>query len=89
MLIVPSETPAHPAGVSSDGLYRLATARRAPIVGKLDPNRRVIARVLPGPHMALGAGGDQAAGKGRAQQQVIDAQTSVTGKCVPEYFQNV
>jgi hypothetical protein len=32
------------------------------------------------------AGGDQAAGKGRAQQQVIDAQPGVAGKGVPEIF---
>jgi len=38
------------------------------------------------PHIALDAGGDQAAGKGRAQQQMIDAQAGVAGKGVPEIF---
>ena len=46
----------------------------------------MIARVFPGPHLAVHAGGDQAPGKGRAQQQVIDAQSSVAGKGVPEIF---
>jgi len=40
---------------------------------KFDPDGRVIARVFPGAHLAVDAGGNQAAGKGRAQQQVIDA----------------
>jgi hypothetical protein len=44
----------------------------------------VIARVFAGPHLAVDAGGNQAAGKGRAQQQVIDAQPGVAGKGVPE-----
>ena len=42
--------------------------------------------MFPGPHLAVDAGGDQAAGKERAQQQVIDAQTGVAGKGVPEIF---
>ena len=37
-----------------------------------------------GPHIAVDAGGNQAAGKGRAQQQMIDAQAGVAGKGVPE-----
>src|SRR5580704_18010466 len=35
---------------------------------KFDPDRRVIARMVTGPHIALDAGGDQAAGKGRADR---------------------
>ena len=42
--------------------------------------------MVTGPHMALDAGGNQAAGKGRAQQQVIDAQSGVAGECIPEIF---
>jgi len=37
-------------------------------------------------YIALDAGGDQPAGKGRAQQQVIDAQAGVAGKGFPEIF---
>jgi hypothetical protein len=46
----------------------------------------VIARPFAGPHITLDAGGDQAAGKGRAKQQVIDAQSGVAGERVPEIF---
>jgi Family of unknown function (DUF5681) len=46
----------------------------------------VIARVFPGPRLAVHAGGDQAPAKGRAQQQVIDAQSGVAGKGVSEIF---
>jgi hypothetical protein len=42
--------------------------------------------MVRGPHIALDAGGNQAAGKGRAQQQVIDAQSGVAGECIPEIF---
>ena len=55
-------------------------------IGKFDPDGRVIARVFPGPHIAVDAGSAQAAGKGWAQQQVIDAQSGVAGKGVPEIF---
>ena len=40
--------------------------------------------MLVGPRIAVDPGGNQAAGKGRAQQQMIDAQTGVAGKGVPE-----
>jgi hypothetical protein len=42
--------------------------------------------MVTGPYIALDAGGDQAAGKGWAQQQVIDAQPGVAGKGVPKIF---
>ena len=42
--------------------------------------------MVAGPHIAVDAGGNQPAGKGRAQQQVIDAQAGVAGKGVPEIF---
>ena len=42
--------------------------------------------MVTGPHIALDAGGDQAAGKGRAQQEVVDTQPGVAGKGVPEIF---
>ena len=44
----------------------------------------MIARPFAGPHIAVDAGGDQAAGKGRAQQQMIDAQSGVAAKGFPE-----
>jgi hypothetical protein len=47
----------------------------------------VIARPFAGPHIAIDAGGNQAAGKGWAQQQVIDAQSRA--KAFRKYFQNV
>jgi hypothetical protein len=46
----------------------------------------VIARPFAGPDIAIDAGGNQAAGKGWAQQQVIDAQPGIAGKGVPEIF---
>ena len=46
----------------------------------------MIARMFVGPHIAVDAGGDQAAGKGRAQQQMINAQAGVAGKGIPEIF---
>jgi hypothetical protein len=49
----------------------------------------VITRPFAGAHIAVDAGGDQAAGKGWAQQQVIDTQPGVASKGVPENFQNV
>jgi hypothetical protein len=42
--------------------------------------------VFPGPHIPVDAGGNQAAGNGRAQQQVVDAQAGVAGERVPEIF---
>ena len=44
--------------------------------------------MLVGPRIAVDPGGNQAAGKGRAQQQMIDAQTGVA-KAFRKYFQNV
>ncbi|MGC1888475.1 MAG: hypothetical protein WA709_20670 [Stellaceae bacterium] len=38
--------------------------------------------MFPRPHLAVDAGGNQTGGKGRAQQQVIDAQPGVAGKGV-------
>jgi hypothetical protein len=46
----------------------------------------VIARPFAGPHIAVDAGGNQAAGNGWAQQQMIDAQPGIAGKGVPEIF---
>jgi hypothetical protein len=46
----------------------------------------VIARPFAGPHIAIDADGNQAAGKGWAQQQVIDAQPGIAGKGVPKIF---
>ena len=38
------------------------------------------------PHIAVDAGRDEAAGNGRAQQQMIDAQPGIAGKRIPEIF---
>jgi hypothetical protein len=40
----------------------------------------MIARPFAGPHIAVDAGGNQAADKGQVQQQMIDAQAGVAGK---------
>ena len=42
--------------------------------------------MVAGPRIAVDAGGNQAAGKGRAQQQMIDAQPGVAGKGISEIF---
>jgi beta-glucosidase len=52
----------------------------------LDPDGRVVARLLTRPHLPVDPAGDQAASKGRAQQEMIDAQTGVAGERIPEIF---
>jgi hypothetical protein len=64
-------------GVAPAGIIRC-------FIRKFDPDSRVIARPFAGPHITVDAGGDQAARKGWAQQQMIDAQSGVAGKRVPE-----
>jgi hypothetical protein len=49
----------------------------------------VVARPFAAAHLALDPGGDKAAGKGRTQQEMIDAQSGVAGERIPEYFQKV
>ena len=65
--------------LDAEGMWSSTSSRRH------DP-RHLIARMVTGPHMALDAGGNQAAGNGRAQQQMVDAQSGVAGERVPEIF---
>jgi hypothetical protein len=51
-----------------------------------DPDGRVIARPFAGAHLAVDTGSDKAAGNGRAQQQMIDGQSSIAGESIPEIF---
>ena len=49
----------------------------------------MIARPFAGAHIAVDAGGSQAADKGQAQQQMINAQPGIAGEGVPEIFSKV
>ena len=49
----------------------------------------MIAGMLPAPHRAIDPGPDQPIGNRPAQQQMIDAQSGIPRKRVPEYFQKV
>ena len=49
----------------------------------------MIAGFFPEPHVPVDAGRDEAAGKQRAQQQVIDTNAGIAGHGVPKYFQKV
>ena len=51
---------------------------------ELDPGGRVIARVFAATHLAIDPGSDKALRQRRAQQQMVDAQTGIAGKGVPE-----
>ena len=57
-----------------------------PRIGKFDPDGRVVARLFTRPHIPVDTGCDQAAGKGRTQQEMIDAQSGVAGERIPEIF---
>ena len=49
----------------------------------------MIARVFTAAHCPVHAGRDEALCQRRAQQQMIDTQTGVAAKRIPEYFQKV
>jgi hypothetical protein len=53
-------------------------------VRKFDPDRRMIARFLPASRRAIDAGRLKARGDGRAQEQVVDAQSRVARVGVSE-----
>src|SRR5262245_44353935 len=53
-------------------------------IGKLDPGRRMIARLLPAAHLTVHAGLDEPARSRRAEQQMDYAQAGVAGPRVPE-----
>jgi hypothetical protein len=46
----------------------------------------VVARFFTRPHIPVDSSSDKAAGNGRAQQEMIDAQAGVAGKRIPEIF---
>ena len=54
----------------------------------LDPNRGVVTRLFPSPHMTIDICGDKPARQRRAQQQMVNAQSGVPGvgvsKILPE-----
>ena len=49
----------------------------------------MIARVLAPAHLTVDTGCERRFANGRAQQQMIDAQTGVASKAFRKYFQNV
>src|SRR5689334_7769934 len=53
-------------------------------VRECNPDRRVIARLLPAARGAIDAGAIEARGEGRAQEEVVDAQAGVAHVGVPE-----
>src|SRR5689334_2272667 len=53
-------------------------------VREFNPDRRVVARLLPAARGAIDAGALETRGERRAEQQVIDAQASVARVGVPE-----
>src|SRR3984957_12685281 len=54
------------------------------LVCKFDPDRRMVACFLPASHVAIDAGRLKARGDGRAQEQVVEAQSRVTRVGVSE-----
>jgi hypothetical protein len=59
----------------------ISIARAA--VTKLDPGRRVIARLFPGSHLVLNTGRLQPTGERRAQQQMIDPEPGIALERIP------
>ena len=54
----------------------LATA----LSGELDPDRRMVAGLLPAAHLAIDAGSDEPPGDRGAEQQMVDPQAGVAGE---------
>src|SRR6202042_3866134 len=74
MPILPDRWRGRPASLRSRGRPGL----------EFDPDRRVVARLPPASHLAIDASRLEARGDRRAQQQVVDAQSSVSGVGVTE-----
>ena len=65
-----------PAGVLLAGL--------GTYIGHFNPDRRMIARLLPPAHVAVDLGVGQAPGEAGAEQQVIDPKSGVAQMNVPQ-----
>src|SRR5437588_241510 len=67
----------HKAGTTCSGRRIGDSTLRRRVEIQLDPDRNVVGRLLPGAHVLVDAGGDEAVGRLRRQQQVIDPDTVV------------
>jgi len=56
-------------------------------VGKFDPDRRVIAGLLPAAHMSIDLRAEEPLRERLAEKEVIDPQPGIARECIPEIIE--